>query len=192
MNSPPGRDERPWRYRQVTETPPDMRLRATYSDAVAEAGQEPHNTDDTFAMWLRRARIEAGWAKIAATEALAEVDINPRTYFRWESGDIVKPDPREVRKACLRLGLDVREAAVALGILTREELDLPPAPPPMPRTIRNILYFLRAPQVPEPAKRQLLQHIQGAVDFWAQQLGVKSLREPRADERAAGKQITGQ
>ena len=143
-------------------------------------------------MWLRRARTDAGWAKIAATEALAEVGIQQRTYFRWESGDIAKPDPREVRKVCLRLGLDVRDAAVALGILTREELELPPAPPPMPRTISNILYFLRAPQIPDPAKKQLLHHIQGAVDFWAQQLGVKSLREPRASERAAGKQITGQ
>lgn len=171
-----------------------MHIRAPYSDGVAQAGQDPPAAGDTFAMWLRGARIDAGWAKIAATEALAELKppILERTYFRWESGDIASPNPAQVRRACLRLGLDPREAAVALGIVSRQELELPPAPPPMPREVRNILYLLRAPEVPDPAKKQLLHHLQGAVDFWAQQLGVRSLREPRADERAAGKQITGQ
>lgn len=152
---------------------------------------EPQTGDDTFASWLRRARSDAGWGKMAATEALADVGIRERTYFRWESGDIVKPDPAEIRKACLVLGIDPREAAIALGIVTREEMDLPPAPPPVPATIRNVLSLLRAEQVPEEAKKSLLRHIQGAVDFWAEQLGVpRPPREPSHADRDKGKPVT--
>lgn len=151
---------------------------------------EPQTGDDTFASWLRRARTDAGWGKMAATEALAEVGIRERTYFRWESGDIAKPDPAEIRKACLRLGIDPREAAVALGIVTREEMDLPPAPPPVPSTIRSVLQLLRADQVPDDAKKSLLRLIQAAVDFWAEQLGVpRAPREPSADDRSKGKAV---
>lgn len=158
---------------------------------MADGRDEPQTGDDTFASWLRRARSDAGWGKMAATEALAEVGIRERTYFRWESGDIVKPDPAEIRKACLVLGIDPREAAIALGIVTREEMDLPPAPPAVPSTIRNVLSLLRAEQVPEEAKKSLLRHIQGAVDFWAEQLGVpRPPREPSHADRDKGKPVT--
>lgn len=182
-----------WQLRQQPDLASELRKLLDYSQAMPEGERAAVDDAATFAIWLRRAREDAGWTKTEAIRAVGEpgVDIKERTYTHWESGTIEKPDPRQVRKACLRLGLSVHEAAVELGILTREELDLPPAPPPVPSTIRKVLSLLRAEQVPEEAKKSLLRLIEAAVDFWAEQLGVpRAPREPSATERAKGKPVT--
>lgn len=193
VKPPPVLEDGAWQLRQPPDLASELLKYLGYIEPMA--GGERAAADDaaTFATWLRKAREDAGWTKTEAIRAVGEdgVDIKERTYTHWESGTIEKPDPRQVRKACLRLGLSVHEAAVELGILTREELDLPPSPPAVPSTIRNVLSLLRAPQVPEEAKKSLLRHIQAAVDFWAEQLGVpRPPREPSAADRAKGKPVT--
>lgn len=191
VKAPPPVIDGLWQLRQQPDLASELEKYLSYSDAMPEGDRHANDDAATFATWLRKAREDSGWTKTQAIEAVAEVGIKERTYTHWESGTIAKPDPRQVRKSCLRLGIDPREAAVALGIVTREEMDLPPAQPPVPTTIRNVLSLLRAAQVPDDAKKSLLRHIQGAVDFWAEQLGVpRPPREPSHADRDKGKPVT--
>jgi transcriptional regulator with XRE-family HTH domain len=154
---------------------------------MAEGSLPGDDGDATFGEWLKPARADAGWTKSTAIEAVAEVGVAERTFMHWESGSIAKPDPRAVRRACIRLGLDPRDAAVALGILTREELSLGPAQDPIHPTLRKIQGLLRATQVPQAAKDYLIRVLESAIDFWYQQQGVtRPPREPSAAERGKG------
>jgi hypothetical protein len=176
--------------RQATETSSDISDWRFYSGHMAEAAAQQDEGDDTFARWLRKTRLDAGWPKIAATQALAEVGIKERTYFRWESGEIAKPDPREVRKACLRLGFDTREAAIALGIVTRQELTLPRQDALHPK-LRGAVTLLRDDRLPQEMGEWLLDLIDSAAQFCYKQLGVRRPpAEPSAEERAKNKAVT--
>jgi hypothetical protein len=185
-SGPPNRREGRWRPRQLSSTPSDVQLYPAYSDAMAEDEELATAGDDTFARWLRRARVEAGWGKLQAVEALAEVGIKERAYFRWESGEISKPDPRQVRKACLRLKLDTREAAIALGIVTRDELDLP-APAPMEPVLADAARMLASDDIPQPSKENLRFLIEKTIGFTYATLGLRqppmAAAELAADDR---------
>lgn len=183
-----GPSESEWRTRQVSDQPSDRQYRPFYSDDMTEDASDAKAGDDTFANWLRAARVEAGWGKIAATDALEEVGIKQRAYFRWESGEIAKPDPAQVRKACLRLGIDPREAAIALGAVTREELGLP-AHESLPRPLRRAKAYLTDPRVPDDLKADLGGLVETSVDYWLKRHGGRPPREPSAAERAEGKPV---
>jgi hypothetical protein len=159
-----------------------------YSGAMAGGDRNAESGDATFATWLRQARIDASWTKTDAIAAVSEVGIKERTYNHWEAGSIEKPNPREVRRACLRLGLDPREAAVALGIVTRDDLELGPPIPPPPAVVRNILAVLKMDKLEEKQKANFVRHIEAAMNLWAETLGVDlPVREPSAAERAGRK-----
>lgn len=156
---------------------------------MADLADQAGRGEVPFATWLRYAREEAGWPKIAATEVLKSKGIQWRTYFRWESGAIAKPDPAEIRKVCLCLGIDPREAAIAQGIITREELKLPPFEP-VPYRLRPIVSVVRDRRIPEDVKEDLLHIVDAALDFLLKQLGVKRPPvEPSATERNKGKPV---
>jgi hypothetical protein len=79
---------------------------------------------------------------------------------RWEAGDARRPDPEQVRAVCLALGIDPRQAAVALGYLTAEEI----APSAgggqsLSDEEREVLAILRDAQVPSAEKAPLVDYL---------------------------------
>ncbi|RKR92868.1 hypothetical protein BDK92_7350 [Micromonospora pisi] len=50
------------------------------------------------------------------------------TIKRWENGKIGSPEADKLRAVFRVLGLSVLEIPVLLGLVTREEMDLPPEP----------------------------------------------------------------
>lgn len=128
--------------------------------------------------------------QLTQEEVADRAGISRQTYNKYERGGTLNPKPRELRAVCMVLKMDPREIPVALGFVTREEMNLPPQEPALPRSLRRILQLLKAEQVPESAKKRLLKIIDDAVDFWFETFGVPNLREPSADERAKGKPVT--
>jgi transcriptional regulator with XRE-family HTH domain len=140
-----------------------------------------------LATLLRQRRLQM---QITQEDVADRAGISRQTYNKYERGGTLNPKPRELRAVCLVLKLDPREVPVALGFVTREEIDLPPQQPALPRSIRRILQLLDAEQVPATAKKRLLKIIDDAVDFWFETFGLPDIREPSADERAKGKPVS--
>lgn len=127
--------------------------------------------------------------QLTQQEVADRAGISRQTYNKYESGKTPNPKPGELRAVCRALELDPREIPVALGFVTREEIGLPPQEPPLPRSLVRVVSLLRAEQVPQQHKDQLLKIIDTALDFWYQQLGIRDIREPSAEERAKGKPV---
>jgi DNA-binding XRE family transcriptional regulator len=117
----------------------------------------PKRRSEEFAQLLRAARDHAGLTQ----EALAaSVGVHRSTIVRWEGGDATLTDPSLVRAVCLKLGIDPREAAVALGYLTAE--DLTPTDvqrQPLDPTLAAIVAKLRDPSVSEQDKQAAASYI---------------------------------
>ncbi len=101
-----------------------------------------------FATLIREARRAKGWTQ---EDLITQSGISRATILRWESGRVDFPRPDQVRAACQVLGIDPREVAVALGYVTRQEVDLPP-PPQYTPTEAEILAILRDPSIPHEIK----------------------------------------
>jgi len=140
----------------------------------------------TFGTWFRNARIRKGWTQ---DRVVSEADLSKSTLNRWENGKGIG-DPATVRRACLAMGLDPREAAVAIGLVTREEWDLPPFPPTIDDALQEPASLLADERIPEPAKKDLRGLIATSVDLWKKRLGLRDIREPSAAERAKGQAPT--
>lgn len=74
---------------------------------------------EQFARLIRDARLRKGISQDALAEATG---INRSTVIRWEGGEAVRPEPDQVRAVCKYLGIDPRQAAIALGYLQPEDL----------------------------------------------------------------------
>lgn len=72
-----------------------------------------------FASLLITARQRRGWTQ---DQLVKNTGISRSTIIRWESGEAARPDPDHVRAVCTALDIDQRDALVALGYLTAEEV----------------------------------------------------------------------
>jgi transcriptional regulator with XRE-family HTH domain len=112
---------------------------------------------DAFGALIRDGRRQRGITQ----EALeTETGVSRSTITRWERGDASTPNPEHVRAVCLALGIDPREAAVALGYLTAA--DLTPTDvqrQPLDPTLAAIVAKLRDPSVSEQDKQAAASYI---------------------------------
>lgn len=105
----------------------DISLVALYGVRMSDFEGSPGSR---FATLIKDARRRRGWTQ----ERLAEESrVGRTTIIRWESGGTVNPVPEQVRAVCKALGIDPREVPIALGLVTREEFELPPPEQVEPR-----------------------------------------------------------
>lgn len=165
--------------RQVTDG------ESRYGVRMADTTQAQDGSQ-ALATLLRERRVHM---QMTQEEVADRAGISRQTYNKYERGMTASPKPRELRAVCVALQLDPREVPIALGFVTREEIDMPPKEPALPRSLRRILQILVADQVPESAKKRLLKIIDDAVDFWFETFGLRDIREPSADERSKGRSV---
>lgn len=144
----------------VTVSQP-LRVARTRHDAVSPtpydpAMTQPRDTADSggerLARLLRNAREDRGWTQDQLVEAARDVmrqqgidapTLGRQTIVRYESGRAARPAPQELRAVCIALGVDPREAAIALGYLTREDVDQPPSDAALEAQIRDYMDYMR-------------------------------------------------
>ncbi len=106
-----------------------------------------------FAALIRTARKQAGMSQ----DDLAEQSgVSRSTMVRWEGGRAERPDPDQVRVVCRILGIDPREAAIALGFLTREEAY---GEPKLNPKVEEVIQLLQDPAVSEEEKHQWIEYL---------------------------------
>lgn len=140
--------------RDVSGATQTTTLISTYRHRVP-ANDNPRG--EAFANLIRDGRRAKGWTQDRLVE---ESGVSRSTVLRWEAGDASRPDPDQVRAVFLALGMDPRQAAVALGYLTPEEI----APPSggthaLNEEEQEILAILRDPQVPSTEKAPLVSYL---------------------------------
>lgn len=131
-------------------TASDQQYRAPMTDAPTSGTQR-------LGRLIREAREARGWSQVKlATEA----KVGRATVQRYELGTVPTPDPDTVRPIFRALELDYREAIVALGFITREEVGLVGAPqPPLTATEREVIQTLKDPSVPAAQKEQWVNYL---------------------------------
>jgi transcriptional regulator with XRE-family HTH domain len=107
-----------------------------------------------FGQLIKDARIKA---KMSQDDLATASGVSRSTIIRWESGKAERPDPAQVRAACEVLRVDPREAAVALGFLTREEAYSEARP--LSPLIEAVIEALEDPAVNEAEKATWLQYL---------------------------------
>jgi transcriptional regulator with XRE-family HTH domain len=123
-----------------------------------------------FAALIKSARL----AKKLTQEQLGlRVGADRQTILRYESGNAVNPDPKQVRAVCLALGIDPREPCIALGYFTRAEMELPAPRTTEDASIDEVIEILRDPEVPADQKAAWVNYL-------------RYLREQRTDTSQAG------
>lgn len=73
-----------------------------------------------FGDLIRTKREAKNWSQDDLANASG---VSRGTISRWELGQADSPKPAHVRAVCKALGIDPRQAAVALGILTADEIE---------------------------------------------------------------------
>jgi transcriptional regulator with XRE-family HTH domain len=120
---------------------------------VRDTGDTPGRR---FANLIRQARLKKGWTQ----EELGEQSqVGRQTIIRYESGRAVNPDPEQVRAVCLALGVDPREAPIALGFFSRAEMGLPPRRTSEDKSIDEVIDILQNPEVPDAEKMAWIQYL---------------------------------
>lgn len=154
----------------MSRTADDGGLRLPLSNVGPYRHVVPSDTTqrgEQFAALIRQARADAGLSQ----DALADrASINRSTVIRWESGDASRPDPDQVRRVCLVLGIDPRRAAVALGYLTKDEVEGPQLQQLDP-AIEEVLDILQDPTVAEDEKRNWITYLRYLRDKGRSQAG---------------------
>ena len=112
--------------------------------------------EQSFATLIRDGRRRKGWSQDELEEHSGGVSRS--TISRWERGLADKPEPDHVRAVCRALDLDPREAAVALGYLTREEIGERPYPLLDP-AFEDMIRDLEDPAVPVEDKQSLIRYL---------------------------------
>ena len=74
--------------------------------------------------YVERLRDAAGWSNADLSRA---ADVDQSVIGRWQNHGAI-PEPRTVRAVALAFGRDVREAAIAAGMFTADELMATDAP----------------------------------------------------------------
>jgi transcriptional regulator with XRE-family HTH domain len=122
-----------------------------------------------LAALLRTARRDRGDTQ---DKVIAASGVSRPTYLRYEAGKIDSPDPEQVTAVCRALGINPREAAIALGFGTRSEYDLPPDEPKYHEIVVRIGRLLADPEVSEAQRAALLHAVNGAFEAW--QMAVRA------------------
>lgn len=106
---------------------------------------------------IRQARVDLGWTQKDLAE---ESGVSIETIKRYENGKIKSPESELVRNIVRALGIDVREVPVALGLVTREEMDLPPVQPRrFDPEVEEAISILQDPLMSDMAKQGALQYL---------------------------------
>lgn len=159
-----------------------LEAQLTYGEPMHDIEEGPGRR---LATLLRDARA---FLNMTQDDAAAASGISRQTYVRYESGRAANPQAEELRAVAKALKIDPREVPIALGYVTRDEMGMPPAEPPLPKTLRTIVSLINDQKIPESARAALLKTVQHAVDLWYEVMGVKKpVREPSAEERAGKK-----
>ncbi len=132
-----------------------MQTRATHGAYRVRVPQQPNPRGEAFGALVREARREAGMTQ---EELVDRSGVSRSTILRWESGDASRPDPDQVRALCLALGVDPRRAAVALGYLSPEDLDLPGGPTLDPK-VAEAVRLLEDPRIPAAEKESIVGYL---------------------------------
>lgn len=138
---------------QVPYQAEEWSLTSTYGDPVAadeEAGKR-------FAALLREYRQAA---RLKQEDVAERSGVSLRTYNRWESGQLSRPEPEDVRRVCRVIGLSTVLAGVALGYLAPEDVEHLPEPPPPADPLRDeAVAIIADPGMPEDTRRAALHYL---------------------------------
>lgn len=100
---------------------------------------------------IKTAREDQGWTQ---HDLAKEAGVSRPTVQRYETGKSRFPEPEQVRRIFRALRLDPREIPVILGLVTRDEMGLPPEPARrFSATTEEIIKLLEDPDVSEEEKR---------------------------------------
>lgn len=117
----------------------------------------------------------------------AASDVSRQTIIRYESGTAVSPKASEVRAVCRALRIDPREAVIALGFVTRSEMDLPPLPPPLDPVVADVQRFLNDERLPVKVRNSLRRGVKAVRDMWLEMAAVPAPKEPAARKATAAR-----
>lgn len=175
-----------YRRRYVSWLTHDVTSENPYGCRMRDETDDPGSEGGTFATWVRSARLAAGLTQdqiLAQAEVMVERDDGPElsksTLNRWEGGKTVTARPDNIRLFCAITGADPREAVIALGYVTRDELGMPPAPPVTDPVLADAAKLFANDDVSPAAKDNLRSLIRAAVGFTYENLG---LRRPKKAE----------
>lgn len=107
---------------------------------------------------IRQARLDREWTQRDLAE---ESGVSIESIKRYEKGKIRNPEPDLIRKIVQALRVRAIEIPIALGLITRDELD-PPAEPPHPADplVEEAIAILRDPDMSETARQGALAYLQ--------------------------------
>ncbi len=94
-----------------------------------------------FADLIASARKAKDWSQDKLSD---ESGVDRSTISRWERRLTDKPEPEHVRAVCAALGIDPRQAAVALGFLTADESE---PVKPLPSKLQQVVDVLEDPRL---------------------------------------------
>jgi transcriptional regulator with XRE-family HTH domain len=133
-----------------------------------------------LATLIRDARARKGMRQDELADAAG---ISRQTIIQYESGKAVSPDAASVRAVLLVLDVDPREAPVALGYVTREEMGLPPKERLLDPLLEDIQRLLTDEKIPQRVRDNLAKGVKAARDLWLDMSQIRAPREPAAGRR---------
>jgi transcriptional regulator with XRE-family HTH domain len=143
-----------------------------------------------LATLIKEARKRRGWTQEALVE---ESGVSRQTIMRYESGDAVYPRLPDLKAVCQVLGIDPRDALVALDFATRKELSLPPPPPPLDPVLARAQSLLSDPNIPDAPLDVLRRQLHTAIEYWYEtyQASRPPVEPSAADRTKRGRRETG-
>lgn len=165
--------------RHMPAVAPRGDLTGTYRDAVPISEPELQR----LARLIKAGRTARGWKQ----EVLAEkTGVGLRTLKRYEGADSDKPDREHLIAIFRVLDLDRRELAAILGILSRDELALPPEPARiLSARTQELLELLEDPELPDEERDAYAEMLRARLRGRRQQ-GTGSSDTTRRNTRSAG------
>ncbi|MFY1634266.1 helix-turn-helix domain-containing protein [Solwaraspora sp. WMMB335] len=115
----------------------------------------PNKPGDRFAQLIRSARKKAG---LTQDDLANHTGISRSSIIRWEHSHSNRPDPQGVRVVCSFLGIDPREAAIALGYLSRNEA-YSSAPKILDPLAEEVIEILADPNIPDTEKEHWIDYL---------------------------------
>ena len=132
-----------------------------------------------FATLLRDARKQRG---LTQDDVIRDTNVSRSTYLRWEGGGAERPDLPSVRMVCVYLGIHPGFAAIALGLMTREELGLPPQEKQLDPVVVEIGTILADDGQTAGARAALRKMLHSALEIWRSAVNMPEPKEPRGED----------
>jgi transcriptional regulator with XRE-family HTH domain len=150
----------------------DVESAGSYRERMRDIPDSPGRR---FATLIKDARKAKG---LTQDDLSAASGVTRQTIIRYESGEASAPRSDQVRAVCSALGIDPRDATIALGFVTREELGFPPPPSPLQPELLDIQRFLADERIPQRIRDNLLRGVKAAKDVWLDGHSIKAPKEP--------------